>query len=81
MTFRLEREARRDLARLAAPDAQAVVIGIIALAENGLGDVKKLRGYNPAMWRLRVRRFRVLYRREGAELVIFEISDRRDAYR
>jgi mRNA interferase RelE/StbE len=81
VTVRIERAARRDLARLAASDAKVVVDAIAAFAENGVGDVKKLRAHDPPAWRLRVGRFRVLYRREGATLVVDAIKDRRDAYR
>lgn len=81
MDLRLERAARRDLARLPAADAAVVVDGIAAFAANGVGDVKKLHGYTPATWRLRIGRFRVLYHREGPLIVIVSIADRRDAYR
>jgi mRNA-degrading endonuclease RelE of RelBE toxin-antitoxin system len=81
LTVRLDRGARRDLARLAASDAKTVVSAIAAFAETGVGDVKKLRAHDPPGWRLRVGRFRVLYRREEATLVVDAIKDRRDAYR
>ncbi len=45
------------------------------------GDIKKLRDSKVPTWRLRVGRYRVLYRREGHVLIVVAISDRKDAYR
>ncbi|MBV8579435.1 MAG: type II toxin-antitoxin system RelE/ParE family toxin [Candidatus Eremiobacteraeota bacterium] len=81
MISRFERGALRDLSRLAESDAKTIVDAIGAFAETGVGDVKKLRAQDPPAWRLRVGRFRVLYRREGATLIVVAVKDRRDAYR
>lgn len=81
MTVQLTRGARRDLARLSAADAKAIVDAIEAFAQTDVEDVKKLRAYDPPTWRLRVGHFRVFYRREGATLVVDAIKYRRDAYR
>lgn len=76
-----ERSAERDLARLPAADARVIVDAFAAYAARGLGDIKKLRDFKLPTWRLRVGRYRVLYRREGQVLIVVAISDRRDAYR
>lgn len=81
MTVRLDRAARRDLARLASSDAVTVLEAIDAFAERGVGDVLKLQGRNPPEWRLRVGRYRVLFRREVSGITIFAVRDRKDAYR
>lgn len=73
--------ARRDLAKLAPHDANAVLSALDAYAANGVGDVKKLQGRRPAAWRLRVGRHRVLYRIEGSAIVVTAVGDRRDVYR
>jgi mRNA-degrading endonuclease RelE of RelBE toxin-antitoxin system len=79
--IRFQTSAKRDLARLPEPDAKDVLEAIEAYATSGIGDVKKLKGYKPPTWRLRVGRFRVLYQYRASTIVVTEISDRRDAYR
>lgn len=81
MTFQFERRALRDLAELSRADAKAIVDAVALFTESGVGDVRKLRGMSPPVWRLRVGRFRVRWRREGSAFVIFSVRDRRDAYR
>lgn len=75
------RSAERDLLGLPEDDARAVEAAIETFASSTQGDVKKLRGYKPPTWRLRVGRFRVLFRLEGSMVVVTRVSDRRDAYR
>ncbi len=58
-----------------------IVDAFAAYAARGLGDVKKLRDFKVPTWRLRVGRYRVLYRRESQVLIVVAISDRKDAYR
>jgi len=81
MEVRYERSAERDLARLPAADARVIVDAFAAYAARGLGDIKKLRDFKVPTWRLRVGRYRVLYRREGQVLIVVAVSDRKDAYR
>jgi mRNA-degrading endonuclease RelE of RelBE toxin-antitoxin system len=61
----LTKAARRDLRRLAKSDAAAILDGIERFCESGVGNVKKLHDFKPPTWRLRVGRYRVLYRPEG----------------
>ncbi len=46
-------------------------------------NVKKLKGYDPALWRYRIGKFRVFFMVDQAEQVVFMLSvdDRRDTYR
>lgn len=81
MEVRFERHARRDLERLDVKLATAALAAIEAFATTGTGDVKKLRDYDPPTWRLRVGRYRVLFRRVGPALIVDAIEYRRDAYR
>ena len=78
---RFERKATRDLSRLSPDIAQTIVNAIDSFARQGIGDVRKLRDVQPATWRLRVGRFRVLYRRYRSIIIVMAIVDRRDAYR
>jgi mRNA interferase RelE/StbE len=79
--IQFERRARRDVANLSRVDAGAVLAAIESFATTGTGDVKKLRGQKPPMWRLRVGRWRVLYHVEGTTIVVDRVGDRRDVYR
>jgi mRNA interferase RelE/StbE len=80
-SLRFEASARRDLARLSETDARGVLEAIEAYVASGIGDVKKLKGYTPPTWRLRIGEFRVLYQRRESAIVITRIRDRRDVYR
>ena len=81
MTYRFVSAARRDIRKLEPSDARIIVSAIEAFASSGIGDVKKLKDCTPPAWRLRVGRFRVLFAREAAAIVVMRVSDRRDAYR
>ena len=82
MQLRFTSSAERDLAGLTPSDASDVLKAIEVYANRGVGDVKKLKGYKPPTWRLRVGSFRVLYRRaEGSAIIVTAISNRRDVYR
>jgi hypothetical protein len=45
--IRFQSSAKRDLARLAEPDARGALDAIEAYATSGIGKVKKLKGYKP----------------------------------
>ncbi|MYB77757.1 MAG: type II toxin-antitoxin system RelE/ParE family toxin [Chloroflexi bacterium] len=74
--------ARRDLRKLDASVSQRVVRALEELAGTGLGDVKRLRGYDD-QWRLRVGRWRVRFTIDpvSATLLIIRVLPRGDAYR
>jgi len=61
--------------------ADEVTRAIRTFADTGVGDVKKLQGYQPPVWRLRVGNWQVLYRREDRCMLVRRILDRKDAYR
>ena len=46
-------------------------------------NVKKLRGYNPSVWRYRIGRFRLFYSVDQNESIVYilTIEKRKDAYR
>jgi mRNA-degrading endonuclease RelE of RelBE toxin-antitoxin system len=73
--------AVRDLKRLAKDDATAIIDGIERFCVSGIGDVKKLHDVKPPTWRLRVGKWRALYRVKNGGMLILSVTDRRDAYR
>jgi mRNA-degrading endonuclease RelE of RelBE toxin-antitoxin system len=77
----LTRGAERDLERIGSPDAVAIIDALNRFAATASGDVKKLHGYSPPSWRLRVGRYRAIYTVESDVIVVRKVSDRRDAYR
>ncbi|MGP6156360.1 MAG: type II toxin-antitoxin system RelE family toxin [Vulcanimicrobiaceae bacterium] len=77
----LTRAAMKDIQKLGVADQRVVVAALEAFSAGTMGDVKKLRGYDPPAWRLRVGRFRVVYRIEGEAVIVDRISDRHDVYR
>ncbi|MBL1078044.1 type II toxin-antitoxin system RelE/ParE family toxin [Nocardia sp. 2] len=82
--FRFLESARRELRGLDQRDAMRILTALTALGDDpyaeGL-DVRKLTGYDG--YRLRVGRFRVVYRVDNGELVILvvKVGWRRDIYR
>jgi mRNA-degrading endonuclease RelE of RelBE toxin-antitoxin system len=62
-------------------DVDRVTRAIQRFARSGAGDIKKLAGYSPPLFRLRVGAWRVLYRRERDRIVIRRVLARKDAYR
>ena len=71
--------ARRDLERLSQAEAERIANRLAALDAGSAGDVKKLKGREG--YRLRVGSYRVLFDREGKDIVVQRIAHRRDVYR
>ncbi len=77
----LTRGAERDLLRLGVEDRRAIIEAIEAFAAGQPGDLKKLAGYKPPRWRLRVGRFRAIVSLEPGLITVQRVGDRRDVYR
>ena len=75
------RSADRDLGRLAATDRSVIIKAVESLAAGDPVDFKKLAGYDPPRWRLRVGRFRVIFALLPGRVIVERIGDRRDVYR
>jgi mRNA interferase RelE/StbE len=78
----IQRRAQRDLDVLDAPTRAAIVAGLAAFvrAEPNV-DVKRLQGIDPPQYRLRVGRYRVIFRLGPEAIVVERVLLRRDAYR
>ena len=68
----LTRHAERDLLTIPQEERQRIKADILRLAQGDvpLTQLKKLRGFSPALWQLTSGRFRVFYRRTGEELLL-----------
>lgn len=83
-TVEFLRSAARAFAKLERPVQRRLASRIDRLAEDPrAGDVRKLRGTDDDVWRLRVGDFRVLYRIEDDRLLILVVAvgHRRSVYR
>ncbi len=80
--LRYESCALRALKKLDARDRATIVAALEAFADgrSPTADVRKL-DVKPPTWRLRVGRFRVLYRLAGGDVVAMAVEDRKDVYR
>ncbi|RDI52784.1 type II toxin-antitoxin system RelE family toxin [Nocardia mexicana] len=84
-TFEFDPAARRELRTIDLTDARRILLAITALGDDPYApdlDVKKLSG-DDGLYRLRVGRFRVVYRIDNGRLVILVVAvgRRRDIYR
>jgi mRNA interferase RelE/StbE len=84
MKIEITRRARKDLLNLDHKMCARILDAIEGLRHDPpAGDVKKLRGMNPAVHRLRVGDFRVMFRNdiEKETIFILHVARRRDMYR
>lgn len=70
-----------DIARLDQGIARRVKQSIERFAETGAGNVKRLQGFDPPEYRLRVGDYRVRFHLGGEILRILRVRNRREAYR
>jgi mRNA-degrading endonuclease RelE of RelBE toxin-antitoxin system len=76
------RRAQHDLDAISVFARSAIIASIFSLARGELNvDVRRLQGYDPPLWRLRVGRYRVIYAIEPRVLIVERVLDRRSAYR
>ena len=78
----LSAPATHDLRRLDRQVSGRITAAIQRLADENLGDVKKLKG-RENRWRLRVGDWRVIFARDtqAREIVVLEVGSRGGAYR
>ena len=81
-TVRYSRRAEKDLLALPKPDRVVIVVGIDVFAAGARNiDLKKLRGFDPALYRIRIGRFRVIFAvGDDGGAVVLRISDRKNTY-
>jgi mRNA interferase RelE/StbE len=77
----LKPRARKDLRRIAKPDAAQILTALDELRNDLRGDVKRLTDFTPE-YRLRIGDYRALFEVEKPNrVVVYRIRHRRDAYR
>ncbi len=73
--------ARADLRSIDQPVALQILRTLARYAFTGEGNVKQLRGIEPALLRLRTQDHRIFFRDRGDYLEIARVLHRREAYR
>lgn len=73
--------AIQDLGSLERGIARRVKQSDERFVSTGAGDVKRLQGYDPPEYRLRVGDYRVRFRHQALTITIVRVLNRRDAYR
>ena len=73
--------ALKGLASLDKTSARPIKQAVDRFAQTAAGDVKKLKGIDPAEYRLRVGDFRVGFDQDGETIRILRVRNRKDAYR
>jgi mRNA interferase RelE/StbE len=73
--------ALKDVARLDRPMRERIVAAVERFAETGMGDVRRLRGKEQEIYRLRVGEWRVLFaRRKTRVILVLRVRPRASAY-
>ena len=82
MNYEIEFKPRalKDLKGLPALESHRIVASTEGLRNDLAGDVKKLTGFTPE-YRLRVGNYRVLFEVAGAQVIVYRVRHRREAYR
>ena len=74
-------EARAEVRALDRSTALDLLKGLARFAFTESGDVKQLKGYDPAQLRLRLGDYRLRFRNVGDSIEILRVSHRKQAYR
>jgi mRNA interferase RelE/StbE len=73
--------AKAQIRDLDKDTAMRILDALDRLQESGKGDIKKLRGFDPPEYRLRVGEYRVRYRHQNGSYWIVAVTTRGRAYR
>ncbi|MGL5795220.1 MAG: type II toxin-antitoxin system RelE family toxin [Waterburya sp.] len=74
-----KRQAIKDLKALSPELKERILTKIVAMQDNLQGDIKKLTNFTPE-YRLRVGKYRILFKIDGDTLRIHRVKHRKDAY-
>lgn len=78
--LKFKRQAIKDLKALPSDLKERILVKIVAMQDNLQGDVKKLTHFTPE-YRLRVGKYRILFKVDVDTLRIHRIKHRKDAYK
>ena len=75
------KQARADLAKLEAREADRIKLAVRHLANTDHGNVRRLKGFDSPRIRLRVGSWRVMLEKKAGLIRILRVIHRREAYR
>ncbi|HVO98715.1 MAG TPA: type II toxin-antitoxin system RelE/ParE family toxin [Bryobacteraceae bacterium] len=73
--------AKTDLRAIPQETAIQILHTLARFLDSEDGDVKKLQGIVPPLYRLRAQDYRVMFRDRGTHIEVTRVQNRRDAYR
>ena len=74
-------QAKADIRAIEQPIAIQVLRTLARFLESEEGNVKRLQGAEPPLYRLRTQDHRVIFRDLGDSIEVTRVRNRRDAYR
>ena len=74
-------QAKADLRAIPQPAAIQILRTLARFLESDEGNVKRLQGIEPPLYRLRAQDYRVMFRDLGDFIQITRVRNRKDAYR
>ena len=74
-------QARAEVRAIPKPVAMQILRTLARFLESGEGNVSRLQGVEPPLYRPRTQNHRVLFRDLGDRLEVTRVRDRKDAYR
>ena len=74
-------QAKADLRAIPQPVAIQILRTLARFLESEEGNVKRLEGVEPPLYRLRTQNHRVLFRDNGDHIEVTRVRDRKVAYR
>jgi mRNA-degrading endonuclease RelE of RelBE toxin-antitoxin system len=74
-------QAKADLRAIPQPIAIQILRTLARFLESEEGNVKRLQGVEPPLYRLRTQDHRVIFRDLGDSIEVTRVRDRKEAYR
>jgi len=74
-------QAKADLRAIPQPIAIQILRTLARFLDSEEGNVKRLQGVDPPLYRLRTQDHRVIFRDLGEHIEVTRIRDRKEAYR
>ena len=74
-------QARADIRAIPQPIALQILHPLARFLESDEGNVKRLQGVEPPLYRLRTQDHRVIFRDLGDHVEVTRVRDRKEAYR
>jgi mRNA-degrading endonuclease RelE of RelBE toxin-antitoxin system len=74
-------QAKADIRAIPQPAAIQILHTLARFLESDQGNVKRLQGIEPPLYRLRAQDHRVLFRDHGDYIEVTRVRSRKDAYR